>query len=110
MAFQVSNVIPLSSPVIENIILGSEKRVMDCFARRSATPFDVDPLGRSLLHWAMDQVRPNVSRVLIENGADPYAVESTGKVVSQFEVWGLDQANGTQDAGRHLLGETAQAL
>ncbi|KAK0639490.1 hypothetical protein B0T16DRAFT_497573 [Cercophora newfieldiana] len=79
MNLQVSNVIPLSSPILGDIIIGDEERVRNSFSQRTASPFDVDPHGRTLLHWAMDQMQPNVSRLLMETGADPFAVDSTGR-------------------------------
>lgn len=79
MAIHVTNVIPLSSPIFGDIISGSDHRVLDMISRGLASPFDVDPSGRSLLHWAMDQMQPNISKFLIENGADPLGVDSLGR-------------------------------
>ncbi|KAF2689092.1 hypothetical protein K458DRAFT_399919 [Lentithecium fluviatile CBS 122367] len=82
MTVHVSNVIPLSSPIFGNIITGSHSGVTDIFSQRLASPFDVDPSGRSLLHWAMDQIQPNISQLLIQSGADPFIVDSTGRFVN----------------------------
>lgn len=79
IAVSVSNVIPLSSPIFGDIITGRHEAVIKTFNQHMASPFDVDPSGRSLLHWAMDQIQPNISLLLIESGADASLADSTGR-------------------------------
>ncbi|MCJ1282847.1 hypothetical protein MMC26_002173 [Xylographa opegraphella] len=68
---KLPRVVDWTSPVWRPAIDGNENAIKDLFARGEASPWDMNPIGGSVLHYATDHFNANVCRLLLEAGADP---------------------------------------
>ncbi|MCJ1435453.1 hypothetical protein MMC27_004826 [Xylographa pallens] len=69
---KLPRVVAWTSPVWRPAIDGNEVAIKDLFARGEASPWDMNPIGGSVLHYATDHFNANVCRLLLEAGADPW--------------------------------------
>ncbi|MCJ1386589.1 hypothetical protein MMC17_009715 [Xylographa soralifera] len=68
---KLPRVVDWTSPVWRPAIDGNEAVIKDLFARGEASPWDMNPIGGSVLHYATDHFNAGVCRLLLEAGADP---------------------------------------
>ncbi|MCJ1394383.1 hypothetical protein MMC18_007261 [Xylographa bjoerkii] len=71
LTVKLPRVVDWTSPVWRPAIDGDEMVIKDLFARGEASPWDMNPIGGSVLHYATDHFNANVCRLLLDAGADP---------------------------------------
>ncbi|KAL9112644.1 MAG: hypothetical protein Q9227_003215 [Pyrenula ochraceoflavens] len=50
---------------------GNVNAIQDLFSRGVASPWDVNPIGGSMLHYAADHKKFELCKLLLTSGADP---------------------------------------
>ncbi|KFX92234.1 hypothetical protein V490_05501 [Pseudogymnoascus sp. VKM F-3557] len=72
--------IPNNSPIFKLCQYGDAQGMLKLFSARTASIYDVDQNGQSLLHHACSSGRLDVCRLLIDLGADIYQPDNTGLI------------------------------
>ncbi|KAF7859741.1 hypothetical protein EAF04_008820 [Stromatinia cepivora] len=73
------NVVSEDAPIIKLVEGGDIVGMQQLFETRQASPFDVDPFGRTLLHQAAYMLEYETCQFLIDQGADPNAEDNYGR-------------------------------
>lgn len=64
------NVVPPNSPVFVHCANGETESLQSLFQSGQASPFDIDPDGNTLIHYAAAFARIDTCRLLVESGLD----------------------------------------
>ncbi|MCJ1401216.1 hypothetical protein MMC11_004428 [Xylographa trunciseda] len=71
MKVKLPRMVDWTSPIWGPAIDGNTALIRDLFARGEASPWDMNPIGGSVLHYAADHFNAGTCRMLLDAGADP---------------------------------------